>query len=147
MALFAHLSDASRYQRFLAVKTRLTEADLDFLTHIDHVCHEALAAVDRKDGSIVGVARYVQSGDGMALAEVAIAVADDRHRRGIGLALARALIVRARANGFARLCATTLRENRAARGLARRVGFVPSCGRGMELELELRLAPGGIECS
>src|SRR5207302_8633219 len=103
------------------------------------VRHEALAAVHRGDGSIVGVARYVSWPQRAGAADVAIEVADDLHRNGIGLMLAEALVRRARENGINVLTATTLWENRAARLLARRVGFRARSSAGREIELELQL--------
>ncbi len=56
---FTRLTPQSRYQRFFAPVERLTEADLTYLTEIDHSRHEALVAIDPENGDIVGVARYV----------------------------------------------------------------------------------------
>lgn len=52
---------------------------------IPEVRHEALAAVDREDNSIVGVARYVMWPERAGAADVAIEVADDLHKRGVGV--------------------------------------------------------------
>src|SRR5262249_39987492 len=48
--IFARLSPTSRWMRFLAAKNHLTEAELRYLTDIDHHDHEALAALDRPGG-------------------------------------------------------------------------------------------------
>jgi RimJ/RimL family protein N-acetyltransferase len=134
------LSTESRWLRFLSPKPALTEAELTWMTRVDGVTHEALAAVDPSDDSIAGVVRYVQHRGRPQVADVAIEVADDRQGRGIGTALADALLVRARERGLERLTATMLWENGRARGLARRLGFRPSGGAGREIELELALA-------
>jgi RimJ/RimL family protein N-acetyltransferase len=139
-ALFRRLSPESRRRRFLSPKPELSGRELAFLTEIDHVRHEALAAVDGCDGSILGVARYVEYPDRPATADVAVEVADDRQRAGIGRMLVEALVDRAQENDIEVLATTTLRENQAARALARRVGFVARGGNGAELELELVLA-------
>ena len=55
---FARLSDQSRHRRFLAPKPRLTTRELEYLTDVDHVTHEALVAIDENTGQIVGVGRY-----------------------------------------------------------------------------------------
>ena len=138
-ALLARLSLESRYRRFLIGKVELSDRELAYLTDVDHVRHEALAAVDRSDGSTVGVARYVRWRDRAGAADVAIEVADDLQRQGIGLMLAEALIRRAREDALNVLTATTLWENRAARALARRVGFRARSSAGNEIELELQL--------
>jgi GNAT superfamily N-acetyltransferase len=102
--------------RFLSPKRDLTPRELALLTDIDHVRHEAIAAVDQRDCSIVGVARYVRSGDGAPIAQVALEVADDLHRRGIGSELAKRISRRARANGLTllapRRCGRTGRPGR-----------------------------------
>jgi RimJ/RimL family protein N-acetyltransferase len=138
-ALFARLTPDSRRMRFLSPKLELSERELTFLTDVDHIRHVALAALDASDGSIVGVARYVQWPDRPGVADVAIEVADDLQRRGIGLMLARALVRRAHGNGLAVLTATTMWENQPARALARQVGFLARASSGIEIELELYL--------
>ena len=75
--LFMRLTPESRYRRYLSPKPELTERELADLVDIDHVHHEALAAVDESDGSFVAAARYVQLPDQPHIAEVAIEVADD----------------------------------------------------------------------
>jgi RimJ/RimL family protein N-acetyltransferase len=137
--LFARLSPESRRRRFLIAKPKLSERELTYFTDVDHLRHEALAVIDREDSSIVGVARYVRWPERAGAADVAIEVADDWQRNGIGLMLAEALIRRARENGINVLTATTLWENRAARALARRVGFRARSSAGHEIELELQL--------
>ncbi len=146
-ALFVRLSRESRRRRFMTLKVELSERELTFFTDIDHIRHEALAAVDDSDGSIVGVARYVQWPDRPRVADVAIEVADDLHRCGIGLMLAQALVRCARENGLEVLTAMTLWENVPARALAHRAGFRARAGLGSEIGLELYLpkrpaAPG-----
>lgn len=139
-ALVARMAPASRYRRYFSPKPELSEGELSYLVDVDHVHHEALAAVDETDGSFVAAARYVQPPGQPGVAEVAIEVADDLHCQGIGTALALRTLERARANGFTRVVATTLRENAAARALLRHLSFRPraSCGREIELELELK---------
>jgi RimJ/RimL family protein N-acetyltransferase len=148
-ALFARLSRESRRLRFLSPKPELSERELTFLSNVDHIRHEALVAIDAVDGSIVGVARYVRWDDRPGAADVAIEVADDLQRSGIGLMLAKALVRRAHENGLTVLTATTLWENRPARALAHRVGFMARASLGTEIELELDVSrgPGGPEWS
>jgi RimJ/RimL family protein N-acetyltransferase len=138
-ALFKRLSPESRRQRFLGPKPTLSERELTYLTAVDHRWHEALAAVDRRDGSIVGVARYVRDPGRPDTADGAIAVADEHQGRGIGKVLVRCLIARARVNGFSALTAETLWENRRARALLRGVGFHARGSQGAVIALELEL--------
>ena len=60
-ALFARLSPESRYRRFLSPKPTLTPRELAYLSDIDRLHHEAIAAVDPRDSSIVGVGRYTSA--------------------------------------------------------------------------------------
>jgi RimJ/RimL family protein N-acetyltransferase len=138
-ALFKRLSPESRRRRFLGPKPSLSDRELTHLTSVDHRWHEALAAVDERDGSILGVARYVRVSERPDAADGAIAVADEVQGRGIGTALVRCLIARARVNGFSVLTASTLWENRPARALLRGLGFQAQSSQGAVIELELEL--------
>jgi RimJ/RimL family protein N-acetyltransferase len=136
---FTQLPPRTAPPSFITFKRELTERELTFFTDIDHLNHEAIAAVDQRDGSIVGVARYVRDRDRAHVAEVAIEVADSFQRTGIGTALASRTIQRAYANGLALLTATALWENHAARGLLRVHGFRARRSRGREIQHELGL--------
>jgi RimJ/RimL family protein N-acetyltransferase len=139
--LFARLSLESRRRRFLSPKPELTPRELAFLSDIDHVGHEAIAAIDQRDGSIVGVARYVRFADRAGVADVAVEVADELQGMGIATALTRRVVERARANAFVLLTATTLWENRPARALLRRLKFRARASEGSQVEFELELEP------
>jgi GNAT superfamily N-acetyltransferase len=141
VGLFERMSWESRLRRFLTPKTRLTDRELSFFTQIDHVSHEALAAIDEDDGAIIGVARYVRSADRPGIADVAVEVADDHQSIGVGTALVSRLAERGRANGIDYLSATTRWENRAARALAGRIGLRAGWSRGGEIVLEMALRP------
>jgi GNAT superfamily N-acetyltransferase len=121
-AAFARLSPESRFQRFLAPKPKLTARDLGYLTEVDHVTHEALAALDAQ-GRMVAVARYAAWPSCRDVAEIAVTVIDACQGRGIGSALAARVIERARANGFAHLTGSTYFDNLPARVLLARFGF------------------------
>jgi RimJ/RimL family protein N-acetyltransferase len=143
LRLFARLSPESRHRRFLSPKPRLTARELTYLTDIDHVDHEALAAIDQRDGSIVGIARYVRFAGRSGVADVACAVADEVQNMGVGTALAERMVRRARANGFTLLTATTRWENRPARALLRRLQFRVLASDGGEIDFALALQPAG----
>jgi RimJ/RimL family protein N-acetyltransferase len=140
-SMFGRLSPESRFMRFNSPKPELTPRELAYLTDVDHFRHVALAAVDRRDGSIVGTARYVEEAGRPGVADVAVEVIDELHNRGIGTALVAAVIERARENGFRLLTATTLWENRPARALLRHLQFHVRARQRGELELELALGP------
>ncbi len=138
-ALFARLSPDSRYRRFDGPKPALGRRELAFMTDVDHFEHEALAAIDTNDGSIVGVSRYVARADAPRVADVAIEVADDAQGIGIGTLLGQLIVDRASINGFHRLVATTLWDNQPARSLMRRLGFRAHTSDDNVLELHLAL--------
>jgi RimJ/RimL family protein N-acetyltransferase len=139
--LFLRLKPESRYRRFFSPKPELTKRELAYLIDIDHVHHEALAAVDESDGSFVAASRYVQLPDQPHIAELAIEVADDAQRQGIGRELAIQTLERARVNGFTRATATTLYENSPARALLRALHFRRWSSQGHVIEFGLELQP------
>jgi RimJ/RimL family protein N-acetyltransferase len=140
--LFGRLSPESRRRRYLTPKRELSRRELGYLTDVDHVRHEALAAIDQRDGSIIGVARYVEFADRAKIADLAVEVADELQNMGVGTTLARRVVERARTNELRLLTATTLSENRSARALLRRLEFRACARFGSELNLELALDSG-----
>jgi RimJ/RimL family protein N-acetyltransferase len=139
-ALLARMSGESRHMRFLTSKTEFSPRELAYFTDVDHLGHEALVAIDERDGSMVAVARYVWIDDRPRTAEVAAEVADDLQGLGIGTALVELTVKRAHDNGFELLGGTTLADNNRARALLRGLGFRPTRRSGRELELALALA-------
>lgn len=142
---FEKLSPESRYRRFFTAMNRLSDADLRYLTEVDHRDHEAVLAFAR-DGDPVGVARYVRI-EGPAEAEVAVAVVDDWQGRGAGTALLERLVERASENGIERFAASVLQENAEAIELFRSIApDDPSprrTGPG-QIELIIELPRGGV---
>ncbi len=116
---FAALSPRSRYRRFFTPMSRLSAADLRYLTVVDHADHEAVIAI-AADGAPVGVARYVR-GAAREEAEVAVAVVDSWQGRGVATALLERLVERARENGIERFLASVLQENEEALELFRSI--------------------------
>ena len=119
---FERLSPESRRRRFLGPKPRLTARDLAFLTEVDGCRHVAVVAVDAHD-AIVAVARYAAWLDRPGHAELAVAVADAWHGRGLGSALTEALLAHARGTQIVALTGSTFSENTPAKALLRRLGF------------------------
>jgi RimJ/RimL family protein N-acetyltransferase len=137
-ASFERLSPQSRYLRFFSPVSRLTEAQLGYLTEIDHHDHEALVAVEQASDRIVGVARYVRTeGD---VAEPAVVVGDDWQGRGIGSELLDVLSARARAEGVHAFVAVVLAHNDAALAALRHLGESRVLSQGPEVELQIDLA-------
>jgi GNAT superfamily N-acetyltransferase len=134
---FDRLSDGSRRQRFLGPKPRLSTRELDYLTDVDHVTHEALVAIDETTGEIVGIGRYATGSAGGAVADMALAVVDAWQQRGIGHALAVRVVDCAHANGITRLTGTALADNLRVRSLLARLGFRVGAVSGGVVEVEL----------
>jgi acetyltransferase len=127
LAAFDRLSATSRYRRLLSP---------------DPARHRALVAEDPATREIVGVARYVRTAGDVATADVAVAVVDDWHRRGVGRRLMTELIRLARRDGVTRVMGTTLVDNHASRGLLRSLGFEPAAFFGDTMDLVLTLCAG-----
>lgn len=107
------LSERSRYLRFHAPVSALSEAHVKHLVEVDHRSHEALVAESCGDLAprALGIARFVDEGDGVP--EFAIVVVDEAQGRGVGRALLRELFAAARAAGYRSLRAEVLAENTA----------------------------------
>ncbi len=139
-ASFERLSEQSRYRRFLTAKSKLTRSELAYLVDdVDHSDHEAIVAIEPATGSMLGIARYVRSKSDPEIAEVAVTVADDWQRRGVGRALLDRLTYRARREGIRRFTALVLSENRPALGLLEDVGETRRRRSAGELELLIEL--------
>lgn len=142
---FERLSPESRYRRFFTAMSRLSDADLKYLTEVDHYDHEAVIASD-PEGDPVGVARYVRS-ERPEEAEVAVAVVDDWQGRGAGTALLERLVERAAENGIERFVASVLQENAEALELFRSVAPGDPSPRRTEagqVELIIEVPSGGV---
>jgi GNAT superfamily N-acetyltransferase len=121
---FDRLSEESRYRRFLSPRGPLSQAELSYLTEVDHRDHEALVAVDPETAEGVGVARFIRSAEDPAVAELAVAVADDWQGQGVGSLLAAELAKRAREEGITCFTALALAENDGILGLLQDLGEV-----------------------
>jgi RimJ/RimL family protein N-acetyltransferase len=118
---FEEATERSIYLRFLAPQPRLSSVQLDYLTAIDHVRHEALIAVDPETERSFGTARYVRDEDDPQTAEFAVGVGDRWMGIGLGTALLGALVARAREAGVVRFTGLILPDNVAIRRLVEKV--------------------------
>ncbi len=142
---FESASAESIFLRFLAPQRQLSSSLLDYLTAIDHVRHEALIAVDPETGRSFGTARYVRSEDHPETAEFAVGVGDRWMRIGLGTALLRALVLRAREAGVMRFVGLIHADNTGIKRLVERVAGTyetRSAGYGA-MELAVDLPTGG----
>jgi len=150
-AFVAGLSDESRYRRFMQHLQELTPQMLARFTQVDYDRELALIALDDGQGrrarreKIVAVARYVANPDGES-AEFAIAVADAWQGHGLGRAMMKQLIARARDRGYERLIGNVLAINAPMLGLASSVGFSrtldPEDAEQVVVKLEIRRKSG-----
>ena len=97
----SQMSIESRFARFGTGVDHLTDAELDYLTNVDHVGHVAWGATIA--GAPAGVGRYIRFSDA-ACADIALAVVDKFQGRGLGRVLFEALVASARVNDIEELC-------------------------------------------
>jgi RimJ/RimL family protein N-acetyltransferase len=138
---FARLSATSRWMRFLTPKKELSPAELRFLTDLDHHDHEALGALDHREGRGVGVARYVRQADDSWSADVAVTIIDEWQGRGLGTELLARLSDRAREENIQRFTALVAAENVAVGGLLRNARARLVGRESDTLEYEISLVP------
>jgi GNAT superfamily N-acetyltransferase len=139
-AAWEGFGETSRYRRFMMPKQHLSMRELEYFTEIDHVDHEAIAAVEPRTGAGLGVARYLRDPRRPHAAEAAVAVIDEWQGRGLGGVLLRRLSARAAASGIRTFTASLLTDNRSMLRLFERLGHVRvrDIGGGtMEIDVEL----------
>lgn len=121
---FDHLSEESRYRRFMGGVKRLTDPILVALTEVDHTNHEAWVAYAPYDRGApgVGVARYVRLRDEPDVAEPAVTVIDEYQGRGLGTMMMDVLARDAFAHGIRRFRAYVLVDNHSIIKILRRFG-------------------------
>jgi len=139
-AFHEHLSPESIHYRFFSPHPRLTDAEVEHFTVVDH--RDRVALVATLGDAIVGVARYERLADGDS-AEAAFVVADEHQGRGVGALLLEHLGSAARECGITRFEATVLTTNRAMLLVFRTAGFAETTRfDGSVIEVELLIEPG-----
>ena len=109
-AMHAAMSPDNMYLRFFSLSPRAAEQEAKRVSRGPDSDHAALLAW--QDGQLVGVAAYEPAGK-PGVAEVAFAVPDDMHGRGIASLLLEHLVWQARQRGLRAFTAETLAENSA----------------------------------
>ena len=107
--MHAKMSPENLYLRFFGMSRSAAEGEARRVCREPAPDHGALLAV--LEGQVVGCGSYEVAGDGSRSAEVAMAVADDLHRRGVGTLLLEHLVSLARSRGVRAFVAETLSEN------------------------------------
>jgi RimJ/RimL family protein N-acetyltransferase len=117
------LSGDSVQRRFLTPKRSFSRTELRYLTEVDGRDHVALVAEYPAEPvrRLIAVARFVRLSDDPEAAEVAITVADDWQRRGLGSLLSARLAEEARRLGIRRFTATMAADNVPAHRLMERL--------------------------
>ncbi|MGH3168467.1 MAG: GNAT family N-acetyltransferase, partial [Trebonia sp.] len=108
-AMHEAMSPNNAYLRFFSLSRLAAEQEARRVTRESRPDHAALLAL--YDGKGVGLASYEVARDGSRTAEVAFAVADDMHHRGIATLLLEHLVSLARGRQLDALIAETLQEN------------------------------------
>ena len=121
---FHGLSDESLYRRFFSIRQDLPHELLQRFVVIDYTKQMVILAVipqERKE-EIIGIGQYwIQ--EEMHTADVAFAVRDDYHNKGIGYELFLYLFHLARRRGLLGFTADVLMDNRAMMRLCRKMGL------------------------
>jgi acetyltransferase len=140
--LFNSLSRQSVYYRFFSPMKSLPPDMLARFTQIDYGRDMALVALDVSSSSerMVGVSRLMSDPDGKR-AEFSVVVGDPWQGKGIGVALAEALLNIARKRGIECLWGMVLAENTQMLTLGKHLGFsisrdVPSDQYKLEIDLK-----------
>jgi len=149
---FPHLSERSRYLRFLTAKGELSSRGLDRLVDaVDHHDHVALAmwwVRHSTDDVLLGEGRFIRLPDDPTCADVAVTVADEIHGQGAGTLMMRALAARAREEGVERFSAVMAPDNEPSHrmmlgsGMALQDHFVDGLR-----EIEIALDPPAAQAS
>jgi acetyltransferase len=119
-----HLSDNSRYMRFMSTIRELPPGKLKYLVDVDQVRHVALVAIDEAGDKPVevGVVRYIVDPAGKGC-EFSVAIDDAWHHTGLAGILMSALIGVARSRGIPRMEGIVLAANASMLRFARQLGF------------------------
>ena len=107
------LSPESVQRRFLTPKSSFSRSELRYLTEVDGRDHVALVAEypGHPVRRLIAVGRFIRLSDDPEAAEVAIVVADDWQRRGVGSVLGEQLAAEATRLGIRRFTAITASSN------------------------------------
>ncbi len=142
---YSHLSDQSKYFRFLAARHDLTMSELNVFTASNGPDHVAIGALVESVSTSepVGIARYIRLPHQDNTAEIAVTIADDFQHQGLGSLLLGILAKFAHLNGFSEFNALVHSENRAMLGLLRKLGGVQTRLGGAEIEVRFPVLGGG----
>lgn len=122
---FNRLSPEDMHFRFLSGQHRLSHHQLAALVGVDHRHSEHLLAFDKVSGELIG-SLLIAADQHMEVAEVAIAVAPEHKRQGLGWTLLKHAAELARQRGVRRLRSIESKANHQAIEVERALGFSAS---------------------
>jgi GNAT superfamily N-acetyltransferase len=111
-------------RRFLTGAPPKGDGVIEYLVTVDYAWRLALIAMD-DEGNSIGVARY-EGSPGSDLAEVAIVVDPQWHKRGVGSVLLDLLEPHARSIGIEQFVALYQPDNTAVAALLKSIGYQPA---------------------
>lgn len=136
---YGHLSNRSRYFRFLATRHGLTTVELDIFTANNGADHVAVGAL--MEGQLtpepIGIARYIRLPDQKHRAEIAITIVDSYQRQGLGSLLLGVIAKFASLNKISQFDALVHNENTAMLGMFRQLGSRQTKSEGLETEVKI----------
>lgn len=122
---FTRLSEESRRMRFFVALRRLSDDAVRYLTEVDGFDHAALVALSMPEEGApergLGVARFVRTKEDAAKAELAVTVADDFQRLGLGTLLLLTVAAAARERGVSTFTMNVLWANVKVRRLLQKL--------------------------
>jgi RimJ/RimL family protein N-acetyltransferase len=140
---FDHMSDRSKYFRFLAARKTLMGSELDKFTATNNVDHVAVGAL--VEGATtpepIGIARYIRIPDRHHAAEIAIAIVDDYQHQGLGSALLGVLAKFASLNGISEFDALVHTRNSSMQRLLKQLDSTQTLLGGSEIEIRISVFP------
>ena len=137
----AQWSARSRHMRFFSPISKLSEAQLTYLTDVDNVNHVVIAATETsmEDPAGIGLARYIRLKHEPDIAEFAISVADEYQGRGVGPVLLDLLIEHATTNSIRILRGYVLESNKRMMQLLELRDAEPTMDEDGSLRYDLRI--------
>jgi len=122
--MFYSLSEDSMTKRFLSPRRDMPHERLQDFVVVDYTQHMSILAVLKQDGNetVVGLGEY-QLAEDQHTAEVAFAVPDDYHGKGIGTELLNYLVLLAKRQGLLGFTAEVLVRNQPMLHLFEKAGF------------------------
>lgn len=122
IAGFEHLSDESKYRRFMTHKPRLSQAEISQLFDTEELALVLVWPRTSRTDIVLGIAHAIRLPEDPRTAEYCIAITDEIHGRGAGRVLTQALAAEARAAGIEHLTGYMLADNEAPARLLKAVG-------------------------